>query len=427
MESSYNVIEIDDIKTVVYKNLYYINDTFLYLTLNNTELPIIGTLGTAMRNRDNATLHPTIKIFSNISELQTYIQTISFDLIEGITNFMHHFYDHNVAHALYDTLYPSYLSCLRYGNFDTYNMFIETLYVPGWSFPGNASRDYSLDIFKTFCGGKFIHKRIHDKHDVNYKFDILICGQENCGISCVNKKGIMPGGDINAMKQFRLRMHNVYNIVPNVADKLRIKFIMSRRYTKEEIVVIQYFINKYSDVYNCQIIDWSNIPTFQEQLQIMCDTDIHISGAGTSMLNYPFMLDQTIHINLGVKEVHANSCPSLFEVNMCLLTPHINIFYYDVFNHISISYEPLNEIFNSSLQYVGQTMPQKIPNYILMWQEYCDKDPNSDKLVKQMMGPLVGERFPEMVILEINKYSEKHHTINNALLRSIKSKYNSII
>jgi hypothetical protein len=428
MESSHKIIEIDDIKTVIYNNLYYIGSTFYYLTIDDVDLVAIGTLGTAMRCNDNATLCPNVKKFTTLEDLEDFVNSIVIEPVPDVTNFVHHFYDHNIAHAIYDTLYPSYLSCLRCNTeFETYNMFVETLYVRGWSFPGNASREYSLDVFKTFCGGKFIHKRIHDEHVTNYKFDVLVSGQENCGISCVNKKGIMPGGDINAMEKFRDRMYLMYNILPTISDKLRVKFIMSRRYTSEEITIIQHLCEEYSDVYECQIIDWSTISSFKEQLQISCDTDIHLSGAGTSMLNYPFMLNKTVHINLGVKEVHANSCPSLFEVNVCLLTPHINVFYYDVFRHVVILYEPLKEIFEQSLTHFGKNMKQKIPNYILIWQEYCIKDPNSDKLIIKMMGPLIGERFPEIVVLEINKYSEQYRTIDNLLMRSIKKKYSSLV
>lgn len=428
MESSFEIVEIDDIKTVMYQNLYYINGIFIYLTLEDIELPNIRTLGTAMKSNDIAILHPTVKKFAVIEDLEAYVNTISLENIEGITNFVHHFYDHNIAHAIYDTLYPSYLSCLRCSeHFETYNIFVETLYVKNWTFPGNSSREYSLDVFKQFCGGKFIHKKIYDKHNINYKFNTLISGQENAGISCVNKKGIMPGIDINAMEKFRDRMYLMYDIVPTISDKLRVKFIMSRRYNAEEIANIQRIIDEYSDIYDCKFIDWSNIPMFKEQLQIMCDTDIHLSGAGTSMLNYPFMLNKTIHVNLGVKEVHANSCPSLFEVNACLLTLHINVFYYDVFNHVAIAYEPLKEIFERALPFFGQIMSQKIPNYILIWQEYCEKDPLSDKLIVKMMGPLIGERFPEMAVLEINKYAEAYRTIDNKLMRSIKTKYMSLI
>ena len=57
----------------------------------------------------------------------------------------------------------------------------------------------------------------------------------------------------------------------------------------------------------------------------MNNTDILISGAGTSMLNFPFLRDNCILINLGFNELEGSTIPGLVEMNICLLSSYLEL------------------------------------------------------------------------------------------------------
>ena len=68
------------------------------------------------------------------------------------------------------------------------------------------------------------------------------------------------------------------------------------------------------------------------------------------MLNFPFLRDNKIHINLGVISVSVQyNLPGLFEVNICLLPDKIRCEFYDIFKYKQITYEPLMELIHRSI------------------------------------------------------------------------------
>ena len=134
-----------------FKNLYFIDGSFEYFSINkNISIKKIMT-------SKNEFLDVKVKYFENVNDIINYLSDKNINNINNITAFNSHFYDWNVAHGLYDTLYPLYLLLLHFfdNNID-FNIFLNLKYIPGWRFPGVASRGWVLNIFKTFCGGVLI-------------------------------------------------------------------------------------------------------------------------------------------------------------------------------------------------------------------------------------------------------------------------------
>lgn len=401
-----------------FKNLYFIDGSFEYFSINkNISIKKIMT-------SKNEFLDVKVKYFENVNDIINYLSDKNINNINNITAFNSHFYDWNVAHGLYDTLYPLYLLLLHFfdNNID-FNIFLNLKYIPGWRFPGVASRGWVLNIFKTFCGGVLITDT-----KKNYKFDNIIIGHALSGISNVNKYGVMPGKKIFGLEKFRNRMYNRYNI-DNNSNKNDIIIINSNRYSSREInellKIQRYFID---NSYNCVIIDWAKITSFEKQLEIMKDTYIHISGAGSSMLNFPFLRNNAIHINMGVNKIDESNMPGLLEVNCCLLSNNIKCLYYDIFKHKEIK---AKECINLIENFVFKKKEQDIPKYIKIWREYCIKDTkNIDDILLRMNAikqpHLIGYRHPEMLIYEHYPYNKESNNLNNNLLNNIKEKYEYI-
>lgn len=398
---------------VKYTNLYYIDNVFNFLTTNkDIQLEKVRTLNTEE-------LLPTIMRFENRDKLLEYINTIKYSNVGGITGYISHFYDWNIAHGLYDSLYPIYLTYLKFFSNDTteynndINIFINLRFIPGWSFPGIASREWTLDIFKQFSGGLFIKENEHNVYiKENFRFETFIAGTALAGITAVNKNGEMPGREIYALEKFRNRMFQKYTIPTEKVvnnerherQRLVIRIINSRRYSSEEKTILMQIINELKNKgHDAEYIYWEKINSFKAQLEIMSKIDIHIAGCGTSMLNFPFLNDKCVHINLGANPIVGCDIPGLMEVNISLLSNNIYCDYYDIIKYKKILYERLiHQIYDHINIIIKQLKFTRIvPEYIKLWQKYCI-DNDVDILIKRMNGiikpHLMTYRWPECVI-----------------------------
>ena len=161
--------------------------------------------------------------------------------------------------------------------------------------------------------------------------------------------------------------------------------------------------------YEVNFIDWKKYPNFKEQLKIMNNCDIHISGAGTSMLNFPFLNDNSVHINLGVKhfsESHLHR-PSLMETNICLLSNNIYCEFYNIYKHKEILYKETKILLERNIHNLKNKIYLKslLPDYIKKWQSLCKKHPEkTHELILHLCGEkepsLIYYRFPDIVIYE---------------------------
>lgn len=242
------------------------------------------------------------------------------------------------------------------------------------------------------------------KDTFNYRFDEIIAGSYGAGISFCNKNATLIGDDINAMRKFRDRMLKAYNINSDNINNLKLKTVIidSNRYsakTKKILQEVNDYLNK-TNKFDSRYVKWPTIPSFKDQLELINSTDIHISGPGTGMLNFPFLRDNSRHINLGVK--HQNAIGYLDNT----LTSHISkcnyikCEFYDISKYKEILYSELLElILDKNISKIT------IPNYIKVWREYCRVDNiNMRNLIARMnfeiQPHLSGYRFPEILVQE---------------------------
>jgi len=195
----------------------------------------------------------------------------------------------NMAHLLWDFMYPSWYGMFCYLNNKCNDDFqwMTTTDIDhqngGWhcdileKFSGNPIT--TLNIFKTlYC--------------IPIHIPWLICGM-NVGIGCVNKnlcvRRELTFHDIDPIETFVNRMYSRYNIQRNIITKscCNIIYIINKRpqYGIESMFSNLQNIHKN---YNFRIIDFS-LYNFYEQLNILNNTCIIIVGVGTARANTPFL------------------------------------------------------------------------------------------------------------------------------------------
>lgn len=241
----------------------------------------------------------------------------------------------------------------------------------------------------------------------------------------------MNGKELNGLENFRDRMMFKYNIHQNISnEKLVIRIIDSRRYSSEEksiLLNINDILN--SQGYDSKYISWANFSSFKEQLEVMNKTDIHIAGPGTSMLNFPFLRDNKVHINLGANPIVGCNIPGLMEINIMLLSNKIINDYYNIMEYKNIFHDKLlkqifDHINNLKSRIVVETT---IPKYVKIWQEYCKNEDESkiDTIIKKMNGLIIPHymtyRWVECLMYGDGPFGDKN-IINFTLLNEIKIK-----
>lgn len=424
-----SIIAYRDMDRISLENVYLINGKLQFLCTKEDTLK--DRLGDVMISATDTLLDNIhIRTFRDDTELDAYVKGLELETVKGDTCYASHFYDWNVAHGLYDTLYPLYLCYLwstvpGMGRDDDFNILLKLKHIPGWKFPGQASRDWVLDIFRKFAGGKLFTTDTHHA----LLFESMSVGHAAAGIVNVNCNAQMPGKDIRGLERFRDRMLSAYGIPPNHrgrSSRPMITIVNSRRYTPRERMALMSARTYFEQDGRCdiQVIDWKDMHSFREQLSIMQYTDIHVAGAGTSMLNFPFLRDGAHHINLGVVQIDACKMPGLLEVNICLLSNTINMLYYDIFKYKEIQDEPLKQIIERALN----REYDDVPWYILVWRRFCCEDPRMQDILDRMNGlkqpHLMGYRHPEIVVHEHPPYDADTDTIDNRLLQQIKASIN---
>jgi hypothetical protein len=412
--SNYTEKELENICHVKYENIYYIDSKFYYFTTEQNikkKIKKIKTLGgpehTNKINENEYIFFPIIKNFKDKNDLKKYVNIIeNLKEITEPTIYVSHYYEHNIGHGLYDTLYPLYLCYLNfYKNCDNdkINIFLNILKVNSWKMPQNylPTREWVLNVFKDFCNGGEIYKKKEIKN--NIKFKVFLVGSNKAGISSTNKNGVMPGKTINAIEKFRDRFYKIYNIIKIKKEKLNIIIIDSHRYSKVEKSNLLKIVEYYNKEYNINYINWKDIPNFKEQLQIISETDIHISGCGTSMMNFLFLKDNSVHINLGTGYYGSKKISTLMETNICLLSNKIYCDFYNIYDYNEILYEKLKINIDKNASNLKNKifLKTKVPYYTLKWRELC-KNESFNKIIDRMNNiekpNLISIRFPDIFL-----------------------------
>lgn len=246
--------------------------------------------------------------------------------INGYSIYFKFFFKLNVGHILWDDLYPIFLSMTKFGlNNKPFNIIIHK----NDSDINNREGIKDLnDILKHFSMSKIIFEN-EFKNDI-IRINNLIVGSAYQNQRYITKDYSIPGSkELNGLKLFRNRFYKSYNIKERkeFKNKLEIAIISNKRYTKNDLININEIIDILSkeNKYNIYYFDYSKHKKFEDQIKIISNIDMYISSPGTGMMNFPFMKDNSILINLGGIR---NNCPWFMEQYISNGCNYIQTLYY---------------------------------------------------------------------------------------------------
>ena len=170
-----------------------------------------------------------------------------------------------------------------------------------------------------------------------------------------NGENEIPGGRI-ALQKFRDRVFTGFGIAqredrtcPGQDTKLKAVIFDNKRYTIEERDAIKTVVSQSRDLTSVSIrfIDWSDRKSIYDQLQLVADTDIYVSGPGTGLVFRSFLNDGSIVVNLGDKKKEPSDLfpyVSYMDEYFASASPHLRALYYDRCLHPEVTFDELMKL-----------------------------------------------------------------------------------
>ena len=136
--------------------------------------------------------------------------------------------------------------------------------------------------------------------------DVVIGDYQRCHVCLVREDYRVEHG--YGLRLFRNHMYRSFNITfrsfisfsyPRFMDRTRIQGIIvhNKRYSESDIAALRGAIEDLKHI-TVEYIDWSKM-SIQDQLLLLRDTDLYISGPGTGIMYHPFLTDGSVLIALG--------------------------------------------------------------------------------------------------------------------------------
>ena len=373
-------------QSCLYKNLYFINNTFIILTIKGKIFPVLTVRADSFETK---TTTPDRHEFDSNAELEKFVRnSIDPIVLPGVTVFFTFPWLGNIGHTLFDALYPPYAALIRFPPRHLYPFRL-------LSEIDECSTCGDEDILNRFSGlGILKHYILKDMSNGTwFVFDELVMGSGMMGQRCTQPNLQLPGGvELDGSRLFRDRMYAQHGILPparrfvhsaenrNQNDVLRAYIIDNKRYTgtdRNEINSAINEINNYTITYqkeninNISKLEWPLInisylyygdirsqkrkssrfkqtqidarsPTYElqenhfaAQLRLMRTMDIHIVGPGTCQMYQTFLPDGSVVINLGglqhLQPQYRNvTYTTYFEQYMTSGAPYLKGLYYPI-------------------------------------------------------------------------------------------------
>jgi hypothetical protein len=423
MISSYTTEGNQENLSIKYENIYSINGDLCYLTVKDVSPPYVNKFTNLYSFR------PYIKQFETEEQLNYYLNEFKIKEEIELAALGDNLWYGNIGHALWDGLYPLYVALVKFG-------YINDNFTPLF---GDFQNKQTLAYLPTI---QFAGKDILDYHQLDKNklihFKTLVAGTGNTGNRIINPDYMLYGEkEYNALSLFKKRLLSRYNLKVDkpLNTLLKAIIIKNKRFSQNEIDVINKIVDYYKDIIEIKYIDWyHDYSSFEEQMKEIIETDIHITGPGTGMMYMPFLKKGAVNINLGYMEyIQTNTArpnlkidninnddliiPGWMEQSVCTAANYISTLYYDRFTYNDLEFEPLIQLIDSSIKQVGNLQENNWNIDALVFKEYCNRCKNP----KQLCEYLTGIAF--FIELFVNEHPKTYETglVDIDLLKSIKN------
>tara|TARA_B100000963_G_scaffold359556_1_gene387202 strand:- start:95 stop:1750 length:1656 start_codon:yes stop_codon:yes gene_type:complete len=241
----------------------------------------------------------------------------------------------NIGHALFDGLYPHFVSLAQHGL--DQRPFRAVIGSP-WhakiekTLPGSFSHNEAA--IGQLAGRGFIN--ISTMRGRRLRFESLVYGGGANGAKVDSNLNQTLGGarTIMATTRFRDHAYKMLNISASGLRgvKWRVIVIQNKRYRALERTVQQLQRDPRLADFDVRFVNWSPLAktashhtgVFADHIKLIAQTDIHVSGPGTGMLYKTFLQNGAIDVNLG----ELGTFPNYMDEYIVEGSPYLKALYY---------------------------------------------------------------------------------------------------
>lgn len=353
------------LQTCEFHNLYFEHGGFTAHVLDDDKTFPDSKTAVRMTFEQTVSLPQVMRIrrYKSAEEFAQYLSTQDkMEAKSGTTVLVTPKWHFNFGHAFYDSLYPAFVSLIQWGKDQTDWRTLLKMSGPcpqnlENKVPGACNRIENL-MGDIGGGGLDYTYKLSDESLPIYRFENLIMGigLNMQKLDMGSNFALGQGRELKASSLFRKKVYARLGLPePSRSppkSELQGIIIHNRRFGTEGAPpewAVELIDKAKEQGVNLKYINWSRVlpaserqgsnvannpspglDTFRSHMQILLDTDIHISAPGTAMMYQQFLRDGSVHINLGedvTKKVDAG-VPQYMEEYMAEGAPYIKALYH---------------------------------------------------------------------------------------------------
>lgn len=424
-QSRFLLADTPDERSICFSDLYILNGEISFLTVGGEIPPSVN------KWTNTYPWKPKVLNFESHEQLEAYLAHFGTLGEIPLAVYGDILWVSNIGHALFDGLYPLFLSLVK---FDKHNEDF-TLIVNHWE----NHREMSTQVMEDFSGNKILE--LDATQGRNFHIKLLMTGTGRTGNRVIREDYTLYGTKWKAMELFKFRMLQKYGIESDLPLNRvpKIFIIDNKRYSPYEkgilLEIVDYYRERGHDI---QYIAWQDHRPLKNQLEMLRDVDIHISGPGTSANNMSFLKKGAVNINLGwMERTQTNTMrPNLIIPNasksdyfvpaymeQCVMagSDYVNTIYYDRYKHNDIDFVSLLLVIEEAISIVQNHKTVQNKHFLdaMIFREYCERNANARKLCDHLTGIAF---FIEFFINEHPTAIDPRY-VDIDLLRDIKEKF----
>ncbi|CAF1092472.1 unnamed protein product [Rotaria sordida] len=194
-------------QSCLYHNLYYVDSTFMILTVKGKQLPSYSVRIDAFVMSHTT---PSKRVFDSYSHLEKFVRNvIDPRIIPSVTLYFGQYWHDNIGHALFDGLYPAYVALIRFSPRHLHPFRILARIA-------DCNDCWSEDIYSRFGGLGILKQSVLNKISKGhwFMFEELVMGSGTLCQRCIQPNFQLPGGvELDGSRLFRDRIYQQHGLI----------------------------------------------------------------------------------------------------------------------------------------------------------------------------------------------------------------------
>ena len=209
----------------------------------------------------------------------------------------------NIGHALFDSVYAIFTGLIENNGMHTLPFRMINIRINKDNAPWIQNVVNTIAPLGLVSGSDFFHQEGFDMIHIK---KLLVPNYARC-LMCESSGefyGMAMGYELDAFRLLRQHIFERFLLLSPPRLKkphgsLNAIAVQNKRFSSRDcLTIVSAFEYVFPNI-SGRFVDWSKVGGFRAQLEVISDTQIHLSAPGTGMMYQTFLPDGAIHVNLG--------------------------------------------------------------------------------------------------------------------------------